>query len=445
MKPRTKRERQFVALAESLPELSDADKEWIKGQYKPQARLFNYPGSGYAYHCFCCGHVENHKGRCREVDTRKKWTCPECGAVCEVSQRFWGEEVRLVTKVDIWKGVQVFRTFQTVRRNATGSPTAWFFDEVFQNWIQPDGREVITSRPYTRGINFFNWYPGGEVGIGAHNYHCSGYYEWRDVFDVMGNYFLPRPRITGLLRRNGYRGGIVRQKYLNPAEAAKVLLCDSFAEELVKTGQVALFVKYVRMPGRFDAEKRAAVRICNRNGYLVKDATLWLDYLGDLVELGKDLHNPFYVCPPDLEAAHAKTTRLIEKKKEREDFERDKAKALEYDATYKEKKGRYFGIVFGDDKVIISVLTNMRDVLAEAISMHHCMFTHGYYKHENSVIMSARSVEDGRRLEIVEIDTKSFRVAQSRGLQNEFTKDHRRIIRLCNQNMDLFRKAKRAV
>ena len=434
-----------MALAESLPELSDADKGWIRRQYMPVAHLFNYPGSGYAYHCFCCGHVENHKGRCREVDTRKKWTCPECGAVCEVSQRFWGEEIRLVTKVDVWKGEQVFRTFQAVRRNVCGQPTRWSFDEVFQNWIGEDGREVITARPYTRGVNFFNWYTGGEIGIGVHNHHCSGYYEWRDVFEVYGNYLLPRPRITGLLRRNGFGGGIVRMKGVDPAEAAKILLSDSFAEELVKTGQVALFAKYVRRPERFDAERRSAVRICNRNGYLVKDAGTWLDYLSDLVELGRDLHNPFYVCPPDLEKAHARTTHLVEKKQERENFERMKDEALEYDATYKEKKGRYFGIVFGDEKVVISVLTNMRDVLAEGVSMHHCMFTHGYYKFDDSVIMSARSVEDGRRLETVEIDTKHFRVAQSRGLQNAFTKDHRRIVRLCNKNMDLFRKAKMAI
>lgn len=452
MKQRTKKQRQFVGMAGRLPVISEADKAWIVGQFKPQVRLVNLPHAGHAYHCQCCGKVIEYPGRIAEIDKCLPWRCPECGKVCEVvvdrgprtmSRYTTIETEKYYTKVDVFEGVQVFRQFVASRRNVYGRPTEWEFPEVWQNWVLDDGSEVITSRPYTRGVSFFNWYEQGEIGIGVHNHHCSGYYEWRDVYDCYGHFILPKPRFTGLLRRNGYRGWITKAS-LNVAEAAKAVLSDHFAEELAKVGQNALFVEYVKHPYRFrNQEVRAAVRICVRNGYKVKDARMWLDYLDDLDELGKDLHNKVYVCPGDLREAHAWSDRMIRRKREQEQIEEQKADALEYEEIYQKRMARYLGIEFGDDKVWISVLRTVLDVLEEGTRMHHCVFSHGYYKDKDVVLLSARSVPDGERVETIEVNVRTFEVMQSRGLQNVCTKEHGRIVRLVRENMDAFRKAKR--
>lgn len=72
--------------------------------------------------------------------------------------------------------------------------------------------------------------------------------------------------------------------------------------------------------------------------------------------------------------------------------------------------------------------------------MHHCVFANGYYKKHDRVLLSARDME-GNRLETIEIGLDPFKVLQSRGLQNGSTKEHQRIVELCNANMDLFRRA----
>ena len=452
MKPKTKIQRRFVEMAERLPELSEADRTWMRGLFKPQVRLFNLPHAGHAFHCQCCGHVSEMKGRVPE-DGAPEWVCPECGAVCEVirdrgprymSRYTTVETEKYCTKVDVFEGVQVFRNIVARRINYYGGRTRWEYSEVWQNWIQDDGREVITSRPYTRGINFFNWYEQGPVGIGSHNGHCSGYYEWNDVYDCYGHFVLPKPRFTGMLRRNGYAGWVVRLPKMNVAEAAMKVLTDPFAEELAKVGQRWLFRAYVREPSRFrEREMRAAVRICVRNGYKVTDAKMWLDYVDDLIELGRDCRNRVYVCPDNLRMAHSWSDRMVTKKREREEFEERKAEALENEDMYRAMKSRYFGIVFGDDVVTISVLQSVADVLAEGIAMHHCVFNHGYWKEKDSLILSARLVKDGSRCETVEVSLKRFEVLQSRGLQNCVTKEHDRIVRLVRENMEEIKRAKR--
>lgn len=76
----------------------------------------------------------------------------------------------------------------------------------------------------------------------------------------------------------------------------------------------------------------------------------------------------------------------------------------------------------------------------EGEAMHHCVHKMGYYKKENSLILSAKD-KKGKRIETIEIDLKTFRVVQSRGVNNDNTPKHDEIIRLVNNNMDLIRKA----
>ena len=57
---------------------------------------------------------------------------------------------------------------------------------------------------------------------------------------------------------------------------------------------------------------------------------------------------------------------------------------------YSRHKSRFFGICFGDDNILISVITSVADMYAEGEAMHHCVYTNGYYKKPDSLILSAR-------------------------------------------------------
>lgn len=73
--------------------------------------------------------------------------------------------------------------------------------------------------------------------------------------------------------------------------------------------------------------------------------------------------------------------------------------------------------------------------------MHHCCYECGYYKKKQSLVLSAR-IED-RRIETVEVSLKSFKVVQSRGVCNENTEYHDRIISLVEKNMNRIRRCAR--
>ena len=69
--------------------------------------------------------------------------------------------------------------------------------------------------------------------------------------------------------------------------------------------------------------------------------------------------------------------------------------------------------------------------------MHHCVYTNAYYNDENSLILSARI--DGERIETVEVDLRTLKVVQSRGVCNSNTEYHDRIIKLVEDNAEQIR------
>lgn len=73
--------------------------------------------------------------------------------------------------------------------------------------------------------------------------------------------------------------------------------------------------------------------------------------------------------------------------------------------------------------------------------MHHCVFSASYYNIPDSVILSARD-KDGRRIETIEFSLTQGKVVQSRGVCNQNTEFHDRIVSLVNDNAFLFEKAK---
>ena len=107
---------------------------------------------------------------------------------------------------------------------------------------------------------------------------------------------------------------------------------------------------------------------------------------------------------------------------------------------YKEAKAAFFGIVFGDDKIVISVVQSVSEMAIEGEEMHHCVFTNRYFCKAKSLILSAKD-KDGNRIETIEVNLDTFKVIQSRGVCNKNSVYHDRILKLMEDNMHLIIKA----
>ena len=167
---------------------------------------------------------------------------------------------------------------------------------------------------------------------------------------------------------------------------------------------------------------------------------MWWDMMIALDYLGKDLHNPKYVCPSDLKGAH---DRWIRKKEARQEQERLKIIRERYladlkqqridDKAYKKAKSRFFGIAITDGEISIHVLKKVKDFYEVGAMLNHCVGTNHYYNKSKSLILSAEI--DNKPVETIEISLGSLEIVQCRGKNNSNTTYHDRILELMNANM----------
>ena len=163
----------------------------------------------------------------------------------------------------------------------------------------------------------------------------------------------------------------------------------------------------------------AAYKITLRNHYDIIDIALWCDYVDMLRRLGKDIHNPKYVCPENLQEAHDTAQRKLQAQRDKEAEAQRRQKAIENEERFQELKSPFFGITFTDGVIQVKVLESVQEYLEEGVSMHHCVFDNAYYLKENSLILSATI--EGRRIETIEANLDTLKVVQSRGMCNKNT------------------------
>lgn len=317
--------------------------------------------------------------------------------------------------------------------------------ELWQNWIGETGKETIIGLDYSRSMFHFGWDYNSEMSIKRHNASVS-YIAYEDMFDITGNYMYARGSVTKLLKRNGWTMDILKEKEIEviPLMKALIRMDDPFVEELVKHKQYGILGFWQHAGGHLKDRTRwqHAVRICERNNYIVDDGSMYVDYIELLRYFNLDTHNAKYVCPVDLKSAHDK---LLEKKNKIEvekEMER-KAKEIEkQDKLYKERMKNFAGLSFGDKDIRIEPLHSVREFAEEGKAMHHCVFAMGYYdaeRHPDSLILSAKD-KKGKRLETIEVNTKSWKVIQSRAVCNGRTAQHDAIVNMVIKYMPLLRK-----
>lgn len=426
MRPRTKRERLVVELRSKLPAITEAQIRWGKK------------------HCF-----PHNAYRCKDEmwcsECGKMWVdvtgqkegyikCPYCGERLEVkvSRKTKDNAVSYLTVVTTSGDFQVLRHFYTARYARKDRDTHYFTDEVCQQWITSDNKEIVIAKAMNMGYR--GWIHTTDMSIKQ-----SGNIYYPHSYDIDG-YVYPKVNVLPILRRNGLRTSF---HGVTPAMLIRGLLGENkYAEMLIKTRQYSMLEFYMYRGG---LSHPWAVNICNRNGYIIKDGSMYDDYLRLLDYFHLDTHNAHYVCPKNLKKEHDK---LVEKKRKIEAkirAEQERKERIERMFRMKQdilsfikRIQPFLGMEIKDEGIVIRPLESVTQFYQEGKAMHH-VYQNEYYRRKDCLILTAQ--KNGKRLETVEVNLKTFKIIQSRAVCNGTSDYHDKIIELVNRNMGLIRRA----
>ena len=418
MKPKNKFQLQIVKASRTLPKITATQLRWAYDH------CFEYIGRRSAkgvITCARCGH--SWQGDSHLIDTLAGNVCPNCATELKVetTRRRNFSDYEYLCIVTTCRGYQVLRFVYIEMTAKAGAPAKYYTQEVVQRWIAPDGRNAVLAklRPMGYFVHGWSWHSALEIRPD------------KPLYNINPTQIYPRQRLIPEVKRTGYKTPV---EGMTPFDTIHTLLSIPKTETLLKTEQNVLFRYFACHSGTID-QYWPSVRIAIRNGYTVKEANEWIDYIDLLRMFGKDIHNAKYVCPADLKAEHDRYLARRQAERERERLEHQRAKALENEREFKELKGKFFGIEFSDGHISVRVLDSVEDIMLEGNAMHHCVFTNNYHLRPDSLILSA--TVDGKRIETVEVSLSKLSVIQCRGACNKNTKYHSQIVELVGRNMPL--------
>lgn len=441
MKPRNKRQAEVLGYAPSLPAISDKHRDYMVNDME---HLVLYKMDGRCK-CTACGHEYRQMPAIVRYWRETIFNvlgldeqCPACGRMLKPKHHweYRGAEGRILQIITTHRGYQVFRYVECAQSVRWGQPTTYSVNEQYQQWIDSRGREVIVTRPYSRGGWWLNWKYDEDWTIGHHNDSYTGYYAYNNMFNGHANLTYPIRKVIPELKCNGWCGECMSIDTKTTYLAAVHLLSDNLCETLAKTGHWGFFYYMVNNGDRLK-EYRPLIMVCIRHHYKVADIGLWLDMIRALQYLGKDTHNPHYLCPENLRQAH---DYWMKKRREKEEAEERKKRA-EQDKEYRKHRLQFEGFLV-DGPYDIRILMSATELFEEGRAMHHCVDT--YRERYDSLILSIRN-KAGARLETAEVNLKRYNIVQCRGLQNCPSEEHDKIllalkeilpeIRRCNEKL----------
>ena len=419
MKPRNKKQQHIVELSGRLRPLTTPQMNWA----------LNSTISHYGYRlksgmctCMKCGHewLESRDGIC---------LCPECGARIEIKdtkERVIRDKsyFNVITTMEGYQVVRMFLMMVEMRKGMKAKPA---YLEIGSYWIDCKGNTTIVGLQRTLGHYIDSFAFGSPLEIRRDN----------EAFQrISDEWVYPRIKVTDTIKRNGFKGSC---HHVHPVTLFQELLTNPKAETLMKANEIEL-LRYLCFRPTYKADINTywnTIKVANRNGYNVTDSQMWMDYIKMLERCGKDIQSPKYICPANLKEEHDRYMRKVHILEDKKIRAEDIRKAQEREASFKEQKEKFFGIRINDGEIEVKVLESVEEYRLEAESQHICLFSAAYDQREDSLIFSARI--DGRIIETIEVDLRTLRVVQSRGVCNKNTAYHDRIINLINANAHLIK------
>jgi hypothetical protein len=435
-----KRRREVERLSASLPCISEEQRREAQ-QVGGTAWLGKTRGW-----CDVCANEFDHD---MWTSRKKTMTCPKCGAKLEVKRS--PNKRKMETKY-YFQTITVAGEWQVVRtylctRNATR--------------VERYGSEILNHADLWLNTTevFQRWYKEGErpliIGLALRGYHYYvDQWKWNSKWEIRKErlayttwgWISKKADILPVLKQRGLRR---ISEGSDPSKQIEAVLNDYQAEVILKAGAEKLFDKFVGRDGYKVRSLWPSIRVALRHRYKPRDVGMWLDLLQMMRDNGRDMHNPYYICPAKLKQAHDLEMAVTDrrKEKEREEKARQEAKSLaeklsedgKTNVAYVARVGKLLGVVVRRGDITLQPLQNVREFHEEGSQLCHCVFKNRYYEHKDCLIIGARV--KGKRTETIEIDTKEWKVVQCRGKHNQPSPHHQRILNLMNKSMNKFRTA----
>ena len=412
MKPKTIKQRRVAELSATLPPITERQMAYA------------------TRHCFDHKAVKRSNGyictHCGETIKNLDKKCPHCGyelTPMETRNRKMkgSEYYAIVTKCAEFQVVRIFMVYIKI---SVGSRAEYDFCEVIQQWIDNKGTTIyMTKRRNMCSYYVDQWLKYSQLEIRDRNPY--GAYDPNPVV-------YPYKSVISDIKRNGFKGDF---HGIAPNSFFTAILRDNRMESLLKMGQTEIFREAVT--SGTSLKYWPSILICQRHGYIIKDGRNWADMMSLLERLGKDIRSPKYIMPADIKTAHDHWVKKLHDRQNKERVEKELREAKENEAKFKKMKGRFFGVTVSENDITISVLESVRDHILEGKCLCHCVGHCGYAMRENSLILTA--VVNGVKTETIEINLERMEIVQCRGMQNQASPYHDKIVSLMNSNIHLIK------
>lgn len=452
MKARTKLQKRVVELSEKMfktiyypySDSEDLPESSENGYYSyglnddqkkySQEHLFQKIGTRLKsgkMSCLNCAHHWVDKNAENWTYNLGKIECPSCKEklVIETTRKLKFEDDNYLTIVNCVEEFQVVRNFRIRVFYRVGELPRYYYIPVGEVWMIPNGKwECI----------------GMGRGYGYANYGSFfGDYTLRHR-DMIGAYTLnygvyPKKQIHKEYKKRGFVNSFHNHQ---PIKVLRSLFNQKF-ETLWKAKQYELAMS-IDAYGSFASKYWRVAKICMRNKYIVKDHTIYSDYIKMLEEFSIDIYNSKFACPEDLKKEH---NIILYKKRERaaqikaqSSAERKKKelKREEFLAKgYKNSRKKYFDLLFKSKNIEITTIKSPAQLKKESLILDHCAYNSKYHERPNSLMMTASAGDFV--VETIEVCLEKIELLQVRGYNNKDSEYHAEIVKLMYKNMHRIR------
>lgn len=417
MRAKTKYHKLVVDLSNQLPKISKAQIEWAN---KNVVENFAFRLKNGNTTCLNCA----YSWKVLSADDNDKCSCPNCNSTLTIknTKQQKHKDIAYFSVLTTIKNHQVQRVFLIKKHSTKGLRANVNIYEIAQFFLSSKGQKTILAR--NRIYNFYidNWCIDTDMSI--KNYNNNNY-----IFDyISASMIYPKKKILEVFKRNGFNGYFYN---IAPISLFENILNPKF-ETLIKREQIDI-IKYF-LHKSIDKYWKS-ICICNRHNYKIDDISIWIDYINNLEFLGKDLLNPKFICPVNLNQEHHKVLHLAQNKIQKELYKKQEKERIQNEIDFYKNKAKFFGIKFSDEIIDIKVLETIDEFKKEGQALNHCVYHNQYYNKPNSLILSAKI--NGQSIETIEVSLNTLEVIQARGIANKNSEFHDRIVNLVNSNMNL--------
>ena len=429
MKPRTEYQKRVVAVNGSLRNL--ANKHFVE-VYNRACTHIAFQNKGNTLICGDCGEVIEQP----KISIAGLVRCPHCSKKLKPldSKKWSTREVYYIMAIDQSKGLQILRYYLLYTYFRKHQPVRLLPLEIFRVYINECGQRAVCSKLRTMFSAYRDqWNMNSDIELRQPNM------AWRYTpYDLRAWAHIRTRKFTKECKRAGLD---VNDTLFPDAETICKILQDNRYETIWKAGmhEMAFRLEPKEMTALWPA-----LKICMRNGYNPNNVKDYIDYVKQLIQLEKDIHNAHYVCPVDLDAEHRRTNASVQKILDRKRFLEEQKRMKEAESAYAKRILPFLNFYMKNKNFHISVLPTVKAFYEEGQAMHHCVYSNRYYERKDTLVLSCRDNDD-KRVATIELGLPKCDIRQVRAACNKIPEQYDSIVRLITRQKKELRKLSAAM